>query len=261
MEVDVFKIITTIFNVELNNFIAKFGKEEEYGKIQTGGLMEIRLREAHQFYAYAQWLDNFRDQLFEKSRGSKMDFKEFEKKMTSLLQLYAHLKLLKEYHVFSKEAERELDEYFLEPFSRFLSKLDKVLGSNFVERAREVSSRTSDVVIKVTNVFGAPVLGAEVQVSYVRLLEFREHAKTYPLFTLKTDETGCAKARLLQPLEGGYRIDVKKYGKTAFLDVSSCNYVEIKVFDLLNLFSLLKYKLRKLMRAYEVHAVSTTTRG
>jgi len=247
VEVDVFKIITTIFNVELNYFIAKYGKYKVYAKYPTGGLMEVRVREVHPFYTYAQWLDEFRNRLFEKSKNSKIDFEEFEKEMEGLLKLYAHLSILRECHVFSEGAERELDVHFLRPFMRFLSELDKELRSNFVERAREMSSRALDVTIKVTNAFGLPVPDAEVQVSYVRLPQLREVAKAYPLFTLKTDETGCARIRLPQPLEGGYRIDVKKYGKTAFLDVGSCNYVEVKVFDLSGLFSLFKRKISKFM--------------
>jgi len=169
VEVDVFKIITTIFNVELNYFIAKYGKYKIYAKYPTGGLMEVRVREVHQFYTYAQWLDEFRDRLLKKSKDSKVEFEEFERDMMSLLELYAHLNILREYHVFSEEAERELDEYFLRPFMRFLSKLDEELGSNFVEKAKGILSRASDVTIKVTNILGLPIPDAEVQVSYVRL--------------------------------------------------------------------------------------------
>ena len=114
----------------------------------------------------------------------------------------------------------------------------------------DLPSRASDITIEVTNILGLLVPDAEVQVFYVRLPQLREHARAYPLFTLKTDETGCARVRLSRPLEGGYRIDVKKYGKTAFLDVNSCNYAKVKVFDLLGSFSLLKYKIRKLMNRH-----------
>jgi len=114
----------------------------------------------------------------------------------------------------------------------------------------DLPSRASDVTIKVTNAFGLLVPDAEVQVSYVRLPQLREHVRAYTLFTLKTDETGCARTRLPRSLEGGYRVDVKKYGKTAFLDVNSCNYAKVKVFDLLGSFSLLKYKTQKLMNKH-----------
>ncbi|MEM3666597.1 MAG: hypothetical protein QW222_05895, partial [Candidatus Bathyarchaeia archaeon] len=88
-----------------------------------------------------------------------------------------------------------------------------------------------NVKIKLTNAFKVPIPNVEVVVSYVRLAELKEHAKAYSLCVLRTDDSGIANIRLLRPREGGYRIDVKRYNKTEFLDVKSSDYVEIKAFD------------------------------
>ena len=245
MEVDVHEIMTTLFNVELNEFLAKFEKYKVFEKIQTGGLMEIRSRETHQFYVYVQWLNDFREQLYRKSTDFRMELESFQREMDSLLELYVHLKLLRDCHVFSENAEKDLDEYFLKPFMRFLNKLDEMFGSFFGKKVNDILSKAVDITVKVSNVFNTPISNVEVQISYVRFPRFEKYAKTYPLLTLKTDDEGYAKILLLRPHEGGYRVDVKKYNKFAFLDVNSCNYVEIKVFDLLNL---LRYKISKFLR-------------
>jgi len=66
-----------------------------------------------------------RESAAQKSKGSKVDFEGFER--MSLLELYAHLNISREYHVFS-EGPRELDEYFLRLFTRFLNKLNEEPG-------------------------------------------------------------------------------------------------------------------------------------
>ncbi len=43
MKVDVHKVFTTLYNVELNEFIHRFGKEETFETIRTGGLWNIRV--------------------------------------------------------------------------------------------------------------------------------------------------------------------------------------------------------------------------
>lgn len=48
-KVDVHKVLTTLFNVELNEFLARFGKERSFETVKTGGLMEIKVKEVHLF--------------------------------------------------------------------------------------------------------------------------------------------------------------------------------------------------------------------
>lgn len=233
MLVDVHKVMATLFNVELNEFLARFEKFKTFETVHTGGFMEIKYREAHQFYTYVSWLNDFREQLYRKSEGFKMELSSFQREMELLLELYIHLKLLAEHHVFSKEAGDELDRYFLKPFLRFIKGLDETFGGNYFQsRIDELLNKAVDVKIKLINVFKAPIANVEVTVSYVRFPEFKEYAKAYNLCTLKTDDLGIANIRLLRPREGCYRIDVRKYNKIAFLDVKSSNYIEIKAFDL-----------------------------
>lgn len=246
MEVDVHKIMTTLFNVELNEFLAKFDKYEVFEAIQTGGLMEIKVRDAHQFYTYVLWLKEFREQLYRKSVNFKMELDAFQREMEFLLEFYVNLKLLAEQHVFSEEAEKCLSEYFLKPFMRYINKLDETFeNAYFTTRINELVSKKADITVKVVNAFNVPIENVEVKLSYVKFPELRKHAKAYFLCTLKTNDAGVVNVSLPRSHEGGYRIDVEKYDKVAFLDADSGYYVKIKVFDFLKL---LKYGVTKILK-------------
>lgn len=248
MEVDVHKIMTTLFNVELNEFMAKFWKYRTFETVITGGLMEIMLRNVHQFYVYALWLNEFREQLYQKSANFKMEFETFQNELESLLEFYVNLKLLAEYHVFCKDDEKDLNEYLLKPFMHFISKLDETFGSvHLVSRINKLMNEALAVTVRVFNALRIPVINVEVKFSYVRFPEFGIYAKTYPLCVLKTNDEGIASIRLLRPREGSYRIDVEKYNKIEFFDVKSGNCIEIKVRDFIHLvrYGVSKLKLTK----------------
>lgn len=151
--------------------------------------------------------------------------------MELLLEFYVNLKLLAGSHVFSLDAERDLEEYFLKPFMRFIEKLDKDFGGTYFADGinKLLTDKTVNVTLKVVNIFGFPIQNIEVKVSYVRFPEFGKYARAYPLCTLKTNEMGIVNIRLLRPREGNYRVDIGEYGKVMFLDAKANNYVKIRV--------------------------------
>jgi hypothetical protein len=122
--------------------------------------MEVRVREVHQFYTYAQWLTSSGTSCSKSPRALKWTSRNSREDVPprALRPLEYPARIPRPL----RGAERELDEYFLRPFTRFLNKLNEELGSDFVEWAREISSRASDVTIKVTNVLDLSVLDAEV---------------------------------------------------------------------------------------------------
>ena len=233
MEVDVHKVITSLFNVELNRFLARFDKERMVETVRTGGLMEIKVREAHLFKEYVDWLKAFREDLIHISVDHKLDLESFQKLMEPLLKFYVDLGLLMEYNVFTKESEIDLDIYFLKPFARFLHGLDKYLGTiHFTERVNDIRGRLAEVIVRVINAFNLPISEVELQLYYIRHPEFKEYARKYPLCVTKTDENGKARTKLTW---GHYRIDIERYRKIILLDVDGNREVKVKVFDPIHL--------------------------
>lgn len=241
-KVDVHKVITTLFNVELNEFLAKFDKEKVFETVRTGGLMEVRISEAHPFKQYIEFLRDFREELlYPLHPDYTLDVDSFQKAMEPLLEFYVNLEIFSVHNVFAEELETDLINYLLKPFLRFLYSLDEHLKTTyFSERVNELKRLSPEMTIRVVNLFSLPISKVEAQISWVRLPEIKEYSKTIPLCTIKTDESGMAKTKLTG---GHYRIDVGRYKKRLFLDLSENKEVEVKVFDLLNL---LKHVAKKL---------------
>jgi len=140
MQIDVHKVMTTLFNVELNHTIAKYSVQKSFERVKTGGVMDLIPRRSL-FHFYITRLEVFREHVYERSNDYFMSEEEFRREMDILLELYAEMKLLAERHILTPEDERELEEYFLKPITHFIESLDKDLGSSyFMSRVGELMS-------------------------------------------------------------------------------------------------------------------------
>ena len=86
--VDIHDVITKLYNVYLNNFIAKHHKGKIYSLTQTGGLMEVVRRTRSPLYAYRNWLDEYRMRLYRRYKKN-ISFDELKEALEPLIQLRA----------------------------------------------------------------------------------------------------------------------------------------------------------------------------
>lgn len=217
MEVDVHKVITTQFNVEMNEFIAKFSGVKSFERVKTGGLWEIRVTEEDVFNRYAYWLKTFRDEMFSKSVNWSLPVDSFRKELEPLLQFYTNVENLIKLDFFKKDNQAVLTNYLVKPLFRFFNSLDRHFRTTHFRKNLKLSKSQHELVIKVVNSSDSPISEVDALVSYVLAPRFREYSKAIFVCRLRTDESGTAKIKLPK---GYYKIDVRKYGKTRFEDLS-----------------------------------------
>ena len=88
-DVDVHRIITTSYNVELNPFIAHFNRNDvTFETVNTGGITEIRMLNANPLASYAFFLEDFRDEMYNQSRAFWLSTDKFIQALEPLLKFY-----------------------------------------------------------------------------------------------------------------------------------------------------------------------------
>jgi hypothetical protein len=147
-EVDVHRIITTSFNVELNQFIAKFEqKKPSFEVVRTGGLTEIRVRSNDAFAAYAYFLKDFRKELFSKSVNWSFPLDSFLSELDSLVNFYVSVFNLVENNCV-RDYERDiLSELLEKPLSSFFRSVDQEFGISYFDGKKETLKTESPTIV------------------------------------------------------------------------------------------------------------------
>jgi hypothetical protein len=124
-EIDVHRIITTSFNVQLNTFIANFEeKKPSFEEVRTGGLTEIRVhRGTTTFNAYAYFLKKFREDLFRNSINWRFPISSFISNLDNLVSFYT--KTFDYSYDYTAEELNVLYDQLIMPLSRFLESIDQ----------------------------------------------------------------------------------------------------------------------------------------
>jgi len=212
MKINVHRIITTLFNTKLNEFIARFGEGKIFETMQTGGLMEIKVRNTSTLGRYADWLANFRDELYSKCVDWSLESDSFKEELETLMQFYVNTEHLSRFGVFTNDEKNYLVDQLLKPLEHFFHLLDRELRmTHFSKEICILTSQTPEITIKIVDFHGFPLCQVETQISYVKAPIFGMYSKTIPLCTLRTDSSGTIQMKLPK---GHYRIDLEKYGKT-----------------------------------------------
>ncbi|MFQ6064196.1 MAG: hypothetical protein ACE5L6_01850 [Candidatus Bathyarchaeia archaeon] len=193
MVVDVHKVITTLFNVEMNPFMARFSKAKSFEIVKTGGLWEIRVTEEDVFNRYANWLKTFRGELFSKSVHWSLPLNSFREELEPLLQFYVNVENLIELDFFKKKDQAVLANHLVRPLYRFFNSLDRHFRTTYFRRSLKLSKSQHELVIKVVNSSSSPISEVDALVSYVLAPNLGEYSKAIFLCRLRTDETGYYK--------------------------------------------------------------------
>ena len=234
-EIDVHRIITTSFNVELNTFIAQFNRNEAtFETVNTGGITEIRVLNASPLASYAFFLKDFRDALYNKTRAFWLSTDKFIQALEPLLKFYVDTINTVEMHQGTSTNLEDLIKGVIKPLSRFLKNVDESLGTNFfIERTEKLKILSPQVNFQVTNFsrYGIPKL--QIKVSSVTAPIFGKYSRVMPLFTSNTNSKGNAIIKLTQ---GCYDFEVPKYNKKLRFNVKDNSTIKVNVHDFGKLF-------------------------
>ncbi len=147
-EVNVHRIITTSFNVELNRFIANFDeKKPSFEVVRTGGLTEIRVKSDNAFAAYAYFLKNFREELFSRSINWSFPLDSFLSELDSLVKFYVNVFNLVENNCVRNEEKDVLADQLMNPLSRFFKSIDQEFGINYSDGRLETLKTESPTIV------------------------------------------------------------------------------------------------------------------
>ena len=229
-EIDVHKIITTSFNVELNPFIAQFNRNTAtFETVNTGGITEIRVLNASPLASYAFFLEDFRDGLYNQTRAFWLSTDKFIQAFEPLLKFYVDTINTVERQQGSSANLQELIVGVIKPLSKFLKTVDECFGTQFfIERVEKLKIASPTLNFQVTNFsrYGIPQL--QLRVSSVVAPVFGQYSRVIPLFEVETDSTGKASLKLTQ---GCYDFEVSRYKKKLRFEVKDNAILKINVYD------------------------------
>jgi hypothetical protein len=147
-EVNVHRIITTSFNVELNRFIANFHeKKPSFEVVRTGGLTEIRVRNDNAFAAYAYFLKSFREELFSRSINWSFPLDTFLSELDSLVKFYVGVFNLVESNCVRNDEKDVLTDLLMKPLSRFFKSIDQEFGISYFDGRMETLKTESPTIV------------------------------------------------------------------------------------------------------------------
>lgn len=235
MDVDIHKIITTRFNVELNRFISKLDerKKKTATRIPTGGLMEIWERQENILDSYAEWLKGYRDDLFQTHFGHRISLETLQEAIEPLMQFYVSREAFSQYDILDKSNRLMLTEELLKPLMSFFRSLDKYFAiAYFRERLNALKIQSPEITVRVLNLFSLPISQTVVKIERVLAPKFGEYSKTIPIGQFRTDANGSIIIRLI---EGQYKIDLDKYRRKKTEDYHRNAETVFRVFDFTNL--------------------------
>jgi hypothetical protein len=235
---DAHKIVTNFFNIELNKFISKYTHPEVEVIVRSEGFMQFREVEG-KFLFYAIWLKEFREKFFENYIQEEISFETVKKQFGPLLDFFVRVSLRSS--LLDEEVRKTLDKELLKPMMNLFKQWDKFFDNNyFMETIKSELNNPPKVTFVVKNFF-SPATNADIEVSYLANIEFKEFSREVPLATLITDENGFA---IISLPKGGYkfRFGFSGHKKTMFDNVNDSKIINIRFY---NFIELIKYALKK----------------
>lgn len=113
-KLDLHKLLTSYFNMQLNSFITTYEVSEEIGRNWTGGLMDVVKTKRHPYYGYAIDLKEVREVIFRESIGKgKVSPETANKVLDGLYTVYWR----------ALRDNLELEELLLKPIRKLLISL------------------------------------------------------------------------------------------------------------------------------------------
>jgi hypothetical protein len=124
------KLITTMFNPRLNDFISEQLPDKKIGTVIGGGRFDADIHIDKQYVSDAYWLSEFRDRItLKQTKGTENQ--NIRNELTPLIDFY--LKIF-----FERKRTDYLNTKLVQPIKNIFRDVDRELGSNyFQETARE----------------------------------------------------------------------------------------------------------------------------
>lgn len=232
-KINIHDIITKLYNVNLNTFISKYYREKEAEQKYTGGFMKIVKKKSHPFKIYCNWLEAYRNEIFY-SINREITFDELKEALYPLIVFYVTN------HLLGKPSEELLNE-LLNPLKNFFDEMDKKFRTNFFNsKIEDLIKKTPNLTLKFVSIRNRPHENLLIEIYKLRTPELPEYSKKDFICTLRTNELGEAKTRLL---EGVYQIIVPQYKHEELVNIGSDIKLERKLSQLKTKLADIKIKL------------------
>ena len=125
-----FYIITTDFNVTMNDFIANYGKRTIVDRYWTGGLKDIFSSKYHPFKKYSDELEEFRENLFKKSlKKDLINLEDVKQEFLYLVDFYKSAQIDN-----TKLWTDELEPVLLKPLRGFFMRVDNLFSTDYLRK-------------------------------------------------------------------------------------------------------------------------------
>lgn len=232
MAVDVHKVMTNFFNVELNDFIARHKERRAISLRRTGGVMDFQDYHEDVLYPYAEWLSDFRDNVYRASPNFYQDKELLKKNLDHLAQFYVKIDYGDKMDYFDAPGAKDVLALKGNIIS-FFEKMDAYLHERyFSEKIAKMQSDIPVLTIRISDYLGFPIVNQNLEIEELLLPVSPSTSKRISVKNdQKTSENGIVRIRLLP---GSYVITVPKYNKSRQLNVDKNGMIGIRVFDLGN---------------------------
>lgn len=209
-KVNVHEVLTEFFNIELNEFIAKFSNVKITDIVQTGGTQEIFHSDQHPFKKIIDILVEYRNKLFGVTSPlrHKVDKDVFMKYFTPFIEFYVQL-LIKRNMFNDPTLNKEFDKYFLQPSYTLFTRLNKRFKTTqFTDTVRKYFNSIPNLMVKIQ---GSPSLVNNKKIYVLEYIQpdFGKHSKRRMFGVLNTDQQGVGFFKLPQGLYDVYVEDFK----------------------------------------------------
>ncbi|MHA1337867.1 MAG: hypothetical protein ACTSPW_19355 [Promethearchaeota archaeon] len=149
--IDIHEIITKLFNVRLNSFIARRHPTGKiWSKVLTGGLYDIIRRERDPYYRYCLFLEDYRSDIFYRFKGNKDDgitIEELKEALSPLIKFYVDV--IKNLRPYKEELQKNLFDELIFPLENFFNEIDEKYNlNNWCNEQIELEKNNYDLMLK-----------------------------------------------------------------------------------------------------------------
>lgn len=226
MVVDVHKVITNFFNVEMNDFIAKHYEKKPITTKKTGGLMDVVDYEYDPFYPFAVWLNDFRDAVYKNSPHFYQEKESLKKNLEPLLDFHVRIMHMISIGSFEEISTKDIEE-LSKNIKNFFDKMDVYLREKyFSNRILDIQSHIPVLIIRVKNNLGEPLANGMIEFDEVL---FPQAVGSSKLAFVKRDVTNQNGTYRIRLMPGSYLVKIQNYGIAMPINLYANSEIEMEV--------------------------------
>jgi len=216
-KIDIHEIITKLYNIHLNTFIARYHSSKILSRRYTGGFRDVIVRNTSSYQMYCNWLEQYRTELFLTFHEQRITFNQLKVAFNPLIGFYAGV------YIFEDKNRKELIKELLEPMKEFFDNLDKRFNTNFFNK--KIESEINKACTLELGFFNKQNIPLENLTIFI--INQEDNSKfnggavktnvNYSYLIRKTDKLGQINVRLIK---GTYKIKVPDYNYEEVIEIT-----------------------------------------